>query len=311
MAVSSNPPSFSTFDPLQVSPSEALLLGTPLPGGGLATAGITHTTGTYLDLPGFDEHLVFVHFRHHMHVDLRIDQDYAADNEKGDIIIVPRGHPTHWHTAGTAEALILALPNSQLMTTALQAADAARTDWELLPRVGTRDPLIHAVGSAIYDHLQGGGLLGELYLETLLLTLTVRLVREHVVFPVRVPSPYGYLSPTMLRCVTDYIESNLDQQLSLSSLALLVQYSPFHFARCFRNSTGQPLHQYVLVRRLERAKYLLETTDLAIAEVAQAAGFSNHSQLAGHFRRRYNVTPHQYRSRTKRGPSFGMPARFA
>ena len=310
MAPLTNLPSFSTIDPRQAAPTEAIFGWVPLPGGGIAHAGHSQTASSSLNWPAFDEHLLFVQFRHRMHLDLYIDQPYAADSREGDITIIPRGHPTRWHTAGTAEGLILSLPNTQLMTTALQAADAARSDWELLPRVGHQDPLIYAVGKAIFDHLHCGGLLGELYLETLLLTLTVRLVREHVAFPVRVPAPHGYLSPTALRCITDYIEINLDQQLSLAALAHLVQYSPFHFARCFRNSTGQPLHQYVLARRLDRAKCLLETTDLAIAGVAQAVGFSTHSQLAGHFRRKYGTTPHEYRSHARSAIFASLPARF-
>ena len=67
-------------------------------------------------------------------------------------------------------------------------------------------------------------------------------------------------------------------------------------------ATGVPPHQYVIMRRIERAKHLLHAgTALSLAEVAVRAGFSDQSQFSHHFKRLVGVTPGQFR----------MPARIA
>ena len=67
--------------------------------------------------------------------------------------------------------------------------------------------------------------------------------------------------------------------------------SPHHFARSFKAATGLSPHQYVIQQRVQRAKTLLSGTDLTVAEVAMAVGFSNSSHLAHHVRRLLDVTP--------------------
>jgi AraC family transcriptional regulator len=69
--------------------------------------------------------------------------------------------------------------------------------------------------------------------------------------------------------------------------------------------TGLPLHQYVVARRVEGAKQLLQVGDnLSLAEVASCAGFSDQSPFSRHFKRRVGVTPRQFRMRSKRGKPY-------
>jgi AraC family transcriptional regulator len=72
---------------------------------------------------------------------------------------------------------------------------------------------------------------------------------------------------------------------------------PGHFARQFRRTTGLPPQQYVIARRVERAKALLQAgTDLSLAQVAARAGFSNQSHFSHPFKRLVGVTPGQFRT---------------
>ena len=74
--------------------------------------------------------------------------------------------------------------------------------------------------------------------------------------------------------------------------------SAYHFARQFKRATGLPPHQYVIARRVERARQLLQTgSDFSLAEVAAHAGFSDQSQFSHHFKRLVGVTPGQFRTR--------------
>ena len=85
-------------------------------------------------------------------------------------------------------------------------------------------------------------------------------------------------------------------------MAAVARLSPYHFTRQFKAATGLPPHQYVIARRVERARYVLQQgRDLSLAEVAADAGFSDQSQFSRHFKRLVGVTPGRFR----------MPARNA
>jgi AraC family transcriptional regulator len=75
-----------------------------------------------------------------------------------------------------------------------------------------------------------------------------------------------------LRAVVAYVEEHLDACPSLEQMAAVARLSVYHFARQFKAATGLPPHQYVILRRVERAKQLLQAgTDLSLAEVAACA----------------------------------------
>jgi AraC-like DNA-binding protein len=102
--------------------------------------------------------------------------------------------------------------------------------------------------------------------------------------------PYG-----ILMCLCDYIDAHLESSLTLEELGSVVQYSPFHLARRFRQATGQTLHQYVTKRRLANAHALITGTDLPLQQVAAQAGFSDQSHLSNAYRKAYGCTPSEGR----------------
>jgi AraC family transcriptional regulator len=83
-------------------------------------------------------------------------------------------------------------------------------------------------------------------------------------------------------------------------MAAVARLSAYHFARQFKAATGLPPHQYLIARRVERAKQLLQGGgDLSLAEVAARAGFWDQSQFTHHFKRVVGVTPGQFRTPAK------------
>jgi AraC family transcriptional regulator len=103
------------------------------------------------------------------------------------------------------------------------------------------------------------------------------------------------LDQATLRRVSTYIEEHLAEDLSLSALAAVAYLSPYHFARLFKASTGSAPHQYVIGRRIERAKLLLSTTKWSLTTIAHTVGFAHESHLALHFRRLTGLLPSSFR----------------
>jgi AraC family transcriptional regulator len=103
------------------------------------------------------------------------------------------------------------------------------------------------------------------------------------------------LSRRQLRRVCDFIEANLGEELTLAVLAEVARLSPWHFSRCFKRATGLTPHGYVTRRRMERAKVLLGSGGVSIAETASAVGFKSVASFTTCFGREVGVTPGQLR----------------
>jgi AraC family transcriptional regulator len=94
-----------------------------------------------------------------------------------------------------------------------------------------------------------------------------------------------------LREVLSYVEDNLGRELSLKEIADVAGLSVSHCNTAFLKSVGMPVHQYVIRRRVDRAKTLLGEGKLSISQIAVEAGFAHQSNLAYHVRRLLGVSP--------------------
>jgi AraC-like DNA-binding protein len=106
----------------------------------------------------------------------------------------------------------------------------------------------------------------------------------------------GTLPWGRLRRVTEYIQQNLDKDLTLAELAALLYMSPYHFARLFKCSTGVPPHRFVVRQRIARARAFLATREPSIAQISQMVGFRTPSHFTTVFRRVTGITPRGYRT---------------
>src|SRR6266850_949938 len=91
------------------------------------------------------------------------------------------------------------------------------------------------------------------------------------------------------------VESNLDREISLESLARQYGYSPFHFHRFFSNAVGETPKQHIDRLRLERAAYKLAITGETVLKIALSVGFKNHETFSRAFKRAFGYTPRDYR----------------
>jgi AraC family transcriptional regulator len=134
---------------------------------------------------------------------------------------------------------------------------------------------------------------GALYVEGLSLTLATYVYGRYVnatakEADVQLPVP-------VTEKLVAFVEEHLGGDIGLTDLAGQVGYSPDHLARMFKKAFGLPLYQYVLRRRVERAKALLRDHSHSIAEVALACGFATQSHFTSAFKARTGVTPGAYR----------------
>jgi AraC-like DNA-binding protein len=93
----------------------------------------------------------------------------------------------------------------------------------------------------------------------------------------------------------DLVDSRYAEPLDLEALARAAHVSPRHFSRSFRRTFGETPYQYLLTRRIERARHLLRTTDLRVAEVCLMVGFTSVGSFTTTFRRQTGVSPTTFR----------------
>jgi AraC family transcriptional regulator len=166
---------------------------------------------------------------------------------------------------------------------------------DLDPQDAFRDPLISQIALAIANEIDGGFIDGILA-DALNTALAARVTRRFADPSAILPAPSNGLSPDRLKRVRDYIETHLDDRLTLTDLAGVACLSPYHFSRSFKAAVGIGPQRYVMERRVARAKILIRRTNQPLAAIAQKVGFTDQSHLTSLFRRETGMTPGRYRA---------------
>jgi len=111
---------------------------------------------------------------------------------------------------------------------------------------------------------------------------------------------HGGIAPHKLRKAVALINHNLfdeaEKRVALRTVAQEIGMSYFHFSRAFKQSMGMTASNYIAKRRIERAKKMLEETELPISEIALRSGFSSQSHFTTAFRRVAGATPKVFRA---------------
>jgi AraC family transcriptional regulator len=269
---------------------------------GLEAARYREAPAADLSPPALTHHRLVLFARPPEELDLRYEGvKRLVPPPVGAIALVPAGIPVRWRWSGCFDWLHIFLEAGLVERVAVEAFDLDPARLTIPPLDSLDLPHLRAAMGAVDAELTAGGVGGPLAAESLANVLAVHLLR-HVLAPRHSARRRdGALPRGRLRTVVEYIEEHLDTNPSLEQIAAVARLSPYHFARQFKEATGLPPHQYVIARRVERAKQLLQARDnLSLAEVATLAGFLDQSHFSQHFKRLVGVTPRQFRK----------PARF-
>lgn len=102
-------------------------------------------------------------------------------------------------------------------------------------------------------------------------------------------------SDSAISKIKDYIELHLSEDITRADLAELVYLNPDYMNRLLKKETGKSITEYIMYRRLERARYLIEHTNMKISVIAQNVGYTNFSYFPKIFKRAYGLTPEEYK----------------
>jgi AraC family transcriptional regulator len=196
----------------------------------------------------------------------------------------------------TLDELSLVLDRGFVADVVQDGLPANRIEFEM--QRSASDPTIGRYADAFRSELETPSSAGLLYADTLTVGLTLHLLSNYAVAKPKTLRPKGKLNSFQLRSVVDFIQSHLDEDVSVLVLAEQARVSPFHFARQFRATVGLSPHQYVFQQRVQKSVGLIRAGKLPLAQIAVESGFHDQSHLTRAFRKVFGTTPRKFSAGT-------------
>jgi AraC family transcriptional regulator len=166
---------------------------------------------------------------------------------------------------------------------------------EFAPQLSLKDTQLEHLVRGLVGVAEEGPQADPLIAELLLHATCLRLAKRYAVSKLNLAPRTGGLPPMRLKRVLSYVEANLDTAITLSQLSGVADMSLYYFATLFKQSTSLTPHQYVLRRRIERAKELLRETKAGVLEISLSVGFEQPTNFSRTFRRLTGTSPTHYR----------------
>ena len=172
----------------------------------------------------------------------------------------------------------------------------ARGSQRLAAQVlGANDRVMHGLAMALVDPVERADEHSALFIDHMSLAFHAHITRTYGETGLSRETPAGRLSAWQLRRALDYMTAHLDGDPTVAQLARECALSPGHFARAFRKTTGATPHQWLIRRRVARARDLLLSSRLELADIAIVCGFVDQSHLTRIFARIEGQSPGRWR----------------
>ena len=214
----------------------------------------------------------------------------------GESIIIPSGEPTRWD--GTLPGhLRMALSPSLVAEAAADVFGARASRVSVGHVMRSADPVLARLADLMTAELRTPDHPAQrLLVDSLATAVAAHLLRGYAGLdePRFIPPA---LAPAGVRRALEYIHQDPAATPALAELAAVAGLSRHHFARAFRDATGESPVRYVERIRIDQAIRLLRNGSMSLAEIAAATGYSDQSHFTRRFRARTGVTPGRYRSR--------------
>ncbi len=205
-------------------------------------------------------------------------------------------------------AIFLPNPFDTLVLHVTQSALDEITYAHRAPRVeqlvwpfGHLDPVVHHLGQTLVASLDEPNHTSKVFLDHVLHALNCHLACSYGGLRASASRSRGGLSPLQMRRATEFLEAHLDGNINLDQVARVCDLSVSHFARAFRQTFRRPPYRWLIERRVARARDLIASSHLPLAQIAIQSGFGDQVAMNRSFKKILGVTPGIWRRRTTRG----------
>jgi AraC family transcriptional regulator len=252
-------------------------------------------------LPPSDSHCLVLNLCKPITLTAKFDKrTFEGEVRTGEVAIIPadssmicRSQSSHLST------MLLLYLRPLLVRSVVTEFEFSYNETALTPQIGFRNKHIRHVAMSLLQELNEANVVGRLYADSLATGLAMQFVRRYSSLR-DVQIGHGGMAPHKLRKAIGLIDRHLAEEqegrVGLRFVAGEVGMSYFHFSRAFKQSMGMNPTNYIAERRIERAKELLNETELPISEIALRSGFSSQSHFTRSFRRVAGSTPKDFRA---------------
>jgi len=253
-----------------------------------STAAAMRTEPDFVALDPIGDHRIIIHLSAATRT-ICLETGAKFLRQAGDIDVIPSGAAGGFVAETPYNSLQIRLAPGMLDHAASrtrQLAAARLTHHHML-----RNDRIILLGQAIESDVKAGSPSGPLFAENVGMALALELLN----LANDAPGDTVRLSDAQLQRVLAYIDSNLDQPLTIDILSREAGVSSSHLRTWFKAAMDVTIHRYIVRRRVESARQLLLQRDRKVSDVALEAGFAHQSHLAKWMRREFGRSPSELR----------------
>jgi AraC family transcriptional regulator len=245
-------------------------------------------------LPALSVPAYGVNYGRHMQLRRTLNgRTVEASAGAGQLSVLTPDTPTRWMFNEPGDVAVVFLRGEVFERAIAEDAGRSRGGVEITPKFAIRDLVLERIAHQLLKEISEPGAASRLVTEELAEDLAAHLIFAHSNVPRR-PERSHMIAPSRLRRAVDFMLSNIRSELSLGDIANVAGMSLFHFAKAFKQATGQAPHQFLTAQRMLQARVLLHDKTLSIAQVAGGVGLSP-SHFTVVFRRQLGMTPTKFR----------------
>ncbi|MEO0568910.1 MAG: AraC family transcriptional regulator [Pseudomonadota bacterium] len=240
-----------------------------------------------------EAHMLALPVRSDGYLELEIGSERAAfETNDCPLSFSPVNAMSHFCFTGWTDNIVVSIDAGYVSTLA-ERWGSRNISEKLEPCANLNAPRLSYIIRQIYRDFTAEDASSRLSSEAFTIQMAVELFRYFSTPTFGNEKVYG--KNISIQQVKDYIEDNLEADISVSDLAALVGLDIFMFSRLFKEQTGQSPRQYIIKRRVDRACVLLADENRSLAEIAYSCGFSSQSHMTTTFAHHIGVTPGRYR----------------
>lgn len=247
-------------------------------------------------IPGEDAYMVVLQTGQRSHRELWLDGKSVRTEplNPGEVALHDLRRRPVFKMYTPIDSLNIYIPRCALDACADDANARRIEELNFTPGVGINDEILAALGAALLPAFAHSAHVSQLFVDHVTFAIVTHLAYSLGGMKDQERLTRGGLALWQQRRVKEFVDANLDGNMTVMLLARACGLSTKHFSRAFRQSTGLSPHQWLLHRRIDKAKQLLRGT-LPLADLALACGFADQSHFTRVFTRVVGLSPGQWR----------------
>ncbi len=207
------------------------------------------------------------------------------------IIFNPANNPVSRYTEDYYEFIIIYIEPDKMIS----SAKTVENDITYKELYNIDDPHLQHIMQLLLSEVRMENQNGKLFIENLISLLSMHFIKNYTVSNSDLVNNIEGLTQGEYEKTLNYIEDNMSDVIKLEDLAESIGLDKFNLIRKFKSSVNITPYKFILQRKLERSKILLQEFKYTLTDITYMLNFSNQSHFSNSFKNAYGLTPNEFR----------------